>query len=173
MHNHNVKMIYASTPQGVIGNAGKLPWHIPEDLTLFKEKTLNATVLMGRKTYESLPSSIRPMPNRTNVVVSRNKTLKIPGVKLIHDPVDFIFRSKVPIWVIGGGELYRQVQHLCSELHHTEVLAQFDGDARFEMNLDGWDLVGDTGELVSSTGTHYRVRHWEIPLVLARYSGIR
>lgn len=165
----SVKLIYASTPRGVIGNQGSLPWSLPEDLTLFKQKTLHGTVMMGRKTFDSLHESVKPLPNRKNVVVSRNRDLKIPGVKIIHNPIEFIFRCKEPIWVMGGGDLYAQVHHLCDEVHHTEVLTEVEGDATFDFNPEGWDLANDSGQLRSRSGLQYRVRHWGIPLLLNRY----
>lgn len=169
MSTQSVKLIYASATNGVIGREGKIPWFLPEDLAVFKEKTLYSTVLMGRKTYESLPPSIKPLPNRNNVVVSRNKDLKIKGVKVINDPVDFIFRSKEPVWVIGGSELYNQVHHLCDEVHHTEIKIDVDGDTSFNFNTQGWDLSHDSGDLVSKTGIDYRIRKWSIPILLNRY----
>lgn len=164
-----VKFNYASTTDGVIGKNNKLPWYVPEDLKLFKEKTLGHIVMMGRNTYESLPPSIRPMPNRTNIVVSRNKDLKIPGVTVISDPIAYIFKCKQPIWVIGGAQLYKDLEHLCTEVHHTEVLSSIEGDAHFKFNTEGWDMAQDSGVLTSSSGLDYRIRVWTLPLLMTRY----
>lgn len=169
MAKHPVKLIYASTPGGVVGRNGDIPWHVPEDLALFKQKTMFSTVLMGRKTYESLPSSIRPMPNRKNVVVSRNKDLKIPGVHVIRNPNGYLFNSKDSVWVIGGGQLYKEVAHLCTEVHHTEVYVDTPGDVHFSIDTSGWSTVSDTGVLTSRTGTKYRVRHYSTPLAMTLY----
>lgn len=125
---------------------------------------------MGRRTFESLPSSIKPMPNRTNVVVSRDKTLKIKGVKTTSDVEGYIHSCKEPVWVIGGSELYRSVQHLCDEVHHTHIYDDSDGDTHFHFDYTGWDIKEDSGDLISKTGIGYRVRVWSVPLMLFRFS---
>lgn len=169
MASPSVKLIYANTPSGAIGRNNTLLAHVPEDLAVFKEKTLGAVVMMGRKTYDSLPPSMRPLPNRTNVVLSTNRDLKIKGAQVIHDPIDFIFRTSKPVWIIGGAQLYTQVQQLCDEVHHTEIYLDEPGDTHFHMDTAGWDLVSDSGVLRSRTGIEYRTRVWTIPMVLSRY----
>lgn len=169
MAKHPVKLIYASTPSGIVGCNGAIPWHVPEDLALFKQKTLFSTVLMGRKTFESLPPSIRPMPNRKNVVVSRNRELKIAGCHVIRNPSGYLYNSKDSVWVIGGGELYKDVAGLCSEVHHTEVYVDTPGNVSFNFDVKGWDVVEDTGVLTSRTGTKYRVRKYTVPLAMTLY----
>ena len=164
-----VKLIFASTHKGVIGLDNKLPWNLPEDLKLFKEKTLNCTVLMGRKTYESLPSSMKPLPNRVNVVVTSGNHKPHRGVKITNNPVEFIYSSKQPIWVMGGANLYNSVQHLAEEVHHTEIYSDVEGDCHFHFDSTGWDLREDSGILTSKSGLQYRVRVWGVPLLLFRY----
>ena len=166
MAKHPVKLIYASTPDGVIGSQGAMPWHIPEDLALFKQKTLFSTVLMGRRTFESLPPSIKPMPNRKNVIVSRNRDLKIRGCHVIRNPYGYIYNSNESIWVIGGGELYKDVAKLCTEVHHTEVYTDATGDVRFHFEFKDWEVEEDTGVLSSKTGIQYRVRKYTSPLAM-------
>lgn len=169
MASTSVKLIFASTHKGVIGHLNKLPWSLPEDLQLFKEKTLNSTVLMGRNTFESLPASIKPLPNRLNVVVTSKDFIRHRDVKVITDPVEFIFGFKQPIWVMGGATLYNSVQHLADEVHHTEVYSDVEGDTHYHFDSTGWGLKEDSGVLTSRTGLDYRVRVWTVPLVLFRY----
>ena len=169
MASASVKLIFASTDKGVIGLNNRLPWSIPEDLQLFKEKTLNSTVLMGRKTFESLPASIKPLPNRLNVIVTSRDYKQQRGVKIVTNPVEFIFTAKQPIWVMGGAALYNSVQHLADEVHHTEVYSDVEGDTHFHFDPTGWDLKEDSGVLTSKTGLRYRVRVWTLPLVLFRH----
>lgn len=161
-----VKFIYASTPDGVIGDKNQLPWQLKEDLQLFKQKTLFGTVMMGSKTYDSLPPSMRPLPNRESVIVSSQKAKYSPFGQVISDPIAFIKKSNKPIWVIGGASLFEQVKQYCSEIHHTEVGLQIDGDTRFEMDLRGWKTTADTGPLKAANDLSYRVRVYQLPLVL-------
>lgn len=161
-----IKFIYASTPDGVIGDNNKLPWSLKEDLQLFKEKTLFQTVMMGSKTYDSLPPSIRPLPNRESLIVTSQKQKYGKFGQIVTDPVQVVKRSNKPIWVIGGATLFNQLKQFCSEVHHTEVDLKIDGDTRFEMDLKGWEISEDSGPLTSSNGLGYRIRVHKLPLVL-------
>lgn len=161
-----VKFIYASSKNDVIGHQNQLPWRLKEDLQLFKEKTLYQTVMMGSKSFDSLPASIRPLPNRESIIVTSQKD-KYKGIGIVtNDPVKAIKKSNKPIWVIGGAQVFEQVKHLCSEVHHTEVNLEVKGDTFFKMDFKGWDLKEDSGPLLSSTGLEYRVKVYSLPLVL-------
>lgn len=161
-----VKFNYASSRNGVIGHDNKLPWHLREDLQLFKEKTLFQTVMMGSKTFDSLPDSIRPLPNRESIIVTSQKDkYKKHGI-VTNDPLKTIKNSNKPIWIIGGATVFEQVKRFCCEVHHTEVDIEVKGDTSFHMDMTGWDLIQDSGALVSSTGLGYRVRVYSLPLVL-------
>jgi dihydrofolate reductase len=126
----NVKLIYAASLNGVIGNKGKIPWHIPEDLQAFKEKTRGDVVVMGRKTWESLPDSVRPLPGRINVVLSTSVgATSFPGAIMTNS-----FRNAVSLarernlWVIGGEKLLIEAMPLATEIHFTEVMLSVKGD---------------------------------------------
>ena len=124
-------MIYARARNGVIGKQGKLPWHLPEDLAHFKRTTLGQPVVMGRVTWESLPEKFRPLPGRTNVVVSRQTSFKALGAQVVSslEAAMALFPSTDVVWLIGGAQLYAQALALASQIVVTEIDADFEGDA--------------------------------------------
>lgn len=164
----DVKFIYASNSKGVIGHNNKLLWHIPEDLALFKQKTLHCNVLMGRKTYDSLLDSFRPLPNRTSYIATRSGMTAPQRGHIVNDPVEFIRKFNKPIWVAGGAELFTQLEEFCSEVHHTEVINDWNcGDTVYRGNHSNWDVTSDTGPLTSRVeGALYRVRVYNRQFVL-------
>ncbi|MGC3988636.1 MAG: dihydrofolate reductase [Chthoniobacteraceae bacterium] len=120
-----MKAIAAMSLNRVIGSAGKIPWHLPEDFRWFKKCTMGAAILMGRKTYESLG---KPLPGRRNLVVSRDVTF--PGVEMIRDLATFDPANyEGEVWVIGGGEVYTQLLPRCGELYLSVVKREVEGDA--------------------------------------------
>lgn len=131
-------MIAALAKNRVIGRANRLPWHLPADLKRFKAVTLGHPVIMGRKTHESIG---KPLPGRANIVVSRNPAYAASGCTVAASLADAVAHcaSDGEIFVIGGGELYRQALALADRLYLTEIDAEFDGDARFpEYNPGLW-----------------------------------
>lgn len=124
-------MIYARARNGVIGKQGQLPWHLPEDLAHFKRTTLGQPVVMGRVTWESLPEKFRPLPGRTNVVVSRKTTFNATGAQVVSslEAAMALFPSTEVVWLIGGAQLYAQALALASQIVVTEIDADFEGDA--------------------------------------------
>ena len=124
-------MIYARARNGVIGKQGQLPWHLPEDLAHFKRTTLGQPVVMGRVTWESLPEKFRPLPGRTNVVVSRQTSFKATGAQVVSslEAAMALFPTNEVVWLIGGAQLYAQALPLASQIVVTEIDADFEGDA--------------------------------------------
>ncbi len=124
-------LIYARAANGAIGKDGVMPWHLPEDLAHFKRTTLGCPVIMGRKTWESLPPRFRPLPGRTNVVVTRQPGWLAEGTRVAHSLAEAIAHcAEVPdAWIIGGAEIYAQALPLASTAVVTEIEANFDGDA--------------------------------------------
>lgn len=122
------KAIAAMAENRVIGNGSKIPWHLPEDFKWFKQTTMGHTLLMGRKTFESIG---RPLPGRTTLVLSRSD-VHYPGTTTIHDwqnlPAKLI---QGDIFVAGGAEIYAQLLPACSELFLTLVHRQAEGDVLF------------------------------------------
>ena len=136
-----ISVIVAVAKNGVIGCRGGMPWHISEDLRYFKRVTTGHPVVMGRRTFESLG---RPLPGRTNVVVTRNPSWSAEGVR-VADSIDravAMFPPDEEVFVIGGGEIYRQAMPLADKLYLTRIDAAFEGDtflpARDEAD---WRLV--------------------------------
>ena len=134
-----LRAIAAMSLNRVIGKDGQIPWHIPEDFKWFKKTTTGQAVLMGRKTFESLG---RPLPNRRNLVVSRAGDLG-EGVEMVRDlaafrPEDY----PCDVWVIGGGEIYRQTLDRCEEIYLSVVNRVVEGDVFFPEFEDKFELVG-------------------------------
>ena len=132
-------MIYASSLNHVIGQNNRLPWRLPTDLRTFKEKTLHQIVVMGRKTFESLPKSFTPLPLRTNAIVSRSypyMKFRDDSIIIVNDLKKFLEANKdsdKEIWIMGGCEIYKQSIDYVKEIHHTLVNITVDGDAFFNI----------------------------------------
>lgn len=124
-------LIYARAANGVIGNRNTLPWHLPEDLAHFKRTTLGCPVIMGRKTWDSLPPKFRPLPGRTNVVVTRQPDWNENGAQPARDLYNALQLCEhfPDVWVIGGAQLYALAEPLASTAVVTEIDREFEGDA--------------------------------------------
>ncbi|MEY4710891.1 MAG: putative dihydrofolate reductase [Pseudomonadota bacterium] len=124
-------LIYARARNGVIGAGGTLPWHLPADLAHFKAKTQGCPVIMGRKTWDSLPPRFRPLPGRTNIVVTRQATWQAEGATRVGSLQEAIaLCASVDIaWVIGGAEIYAQALPLAQVVEITEIDRDYPGDA--------------------------------------------
>jgi dihydrofolate reductase len=134
-------VIVAVAENGVIGGSGGLLWHISEDLQMFKRVTSGHPVIMGRKTFESLG---RPLPARTNVVITRNPDYHPEGVTIAGslDEALAMFPLIEEVFIIGGGEIYRQAMPIADRLYLTRVGASFEGDTRFpDWNPAEWNLI--------------------------------
>lgn len=118
-----VYIVVAVSQNGVIGNDGKLPWHIPEDLKFFKNLTTGKNVVMGRKTYESIGG---PLPNRNNYVLSSNN---IEGVKVLRTVEEALELNE--IYVIGGSQIYEAFIPYCDIMYVTRVMGEYNGDSYF------------------------------------------
>ena len=156
----SVGLIWAQSPSGVIGRAGGIPWRLPEDLARFKELTLGHTVVMGRLTWESLPSTVRPLPGRRNVVVTRQADYMAEGATVVGSLDDALTDDQA--WVIGGEQIYALALPAATRCEVTEVdvdLRREDGDAVAPVLDESW--VGTTGDwLSSSTGLRYRLHSY-------------
>ena len=156
-----VRMVWAQAAGGVIGAGGTLPWHLPEDLRLFRALTLGATVVMGRRTWESLPPRVRPLPGRRNVVLSSTLDLAGPDAQVVRS-VEDVLALTGDLWVIGGGGVYTALLPYADEVVVTEVEAQPAGDTWAPQLGPEWVVAGrapDTGWSQSATGLRFRVSH--------------
>ena len=124
-------LIYARARNGVIGKNNTLPWHLPEDLAHFKATTLGQPVIMGRKTWDSLPPKFRPLPGRLNIVVTRQTQWHAEGAQVAHSLEQALAHCPASAfaWVIGGADIYAQALPLAQRVVVTEIDADFDGDA--------------------------------------------
>ncbi|MBY8908469.1 dihydrofolate reductase [Salinicoccus roseus] len=133
-----VSLIVCHAEQNVIGFKNKMPWHLPNDLKHVKKLTQGNTIVMGRKTFESLG---RPLPNRRNVVLTRNRDFDAEGVDVIHEVAD-IKELEGEIFVFGGSGVYNQTMDLVDEMHITRIHETFGGDTFFpEYDESEWELV--------------------------------
>lgn len=131
-------MIWAQANDRIIGSNGDMPWYLPEDFAHFKAATLGSPVIMGRTTWESLPEKNRPLPGRTNIVLSRNENYSAPGAKvatttqaalaLAQDAAGTSGSST--IWVIGGANVYQQLLPHAQTLEITDINLKVVGDTR-------------------------------------------
>jgi len=123
-------LIVAVADNGVIGRQNELPWRLPEDLKRFKALTMGKHIVMGRKTFDSIG---KPLPGRTNIVITRQADLSVPGCVVVDSlSAALTAAGKVDeVMVIGGGEIYRQALPQADRVHLTAVHAAIDGDARF------------------------------------------
>lgn len=125
-------VIAAVARNGVIGRDNRLLWRLPEDLRRFKALTRGHAVIMGRRTWESLPDKFRPLPGRHNIVVTRDRTFSAPGATAVFSLEAAIAAAgDTPAFVIGGADIYRQALPHAAHLELTELAADFAGDAYF------------------------------------------
>jgi dihydrofolate reductase len=128
----SLTLIAAVARDGVIGIDNRLPWRLPADLKRFKELTLGHTVIMGRKTWESLPAAFRPLPGRRNIVVTRDASYRAAGAVVATSlPAAIDAADDGAAFVIGGAELYAAALPLADHLRLTEIDATFEGDTHF------------------------------------------
>lgn len=122
-----VGLIWAQARGGVIGANGGIPWRVPEDMKRFREITTGGRVVMGRRTWDSLPKRFRPLPDRENVVISRDHGLRLDGARLVYS-LDAALTGADPIWVMGGGQIYAAAIDRADILEVTEVDLDVAGD---------------------------------------------
>jgi dihydrofolate reductase len=152
---HCVSLIAAVGTNGVIGHAGKMPWHLPGDLAHFRKLTLDKTVIMGRKTYESIGKAL---DHRQNLVLSREPALKLPDAEVVTGLLEVLKRVKAwEIMVIGGAEVYRAFFPYATRLYFTEVEGDFPGDTFFPAyDSEEWKQVTASEWHTASDVRRYR-----------------
>ena len=136
-----ISIIVAMAANGVIGRENQLPWHLPADLKHFKQMTMGKPILMGRKTWESIG---RPLPGRTNIVITRDSTYSAAGCEVVNsiDAAITAAGEQDEVMVIGGAELYRQVLPDTDTIYLTRIHEAFEGDSRFpEIRNTEWHQV--------------------------------
>lgn len=155
--NNTIELIVAMDNNRVIGYDNKLIWYIPLDLKNFKFLTSGHTIIMGRKTWESLPK--RPLPDRNNVVITRNPEYVADGAVVVHSLEEALQQSPGKVFVIGGAEIYKQALPYADFIHITYVYNNYIGDAFFpEYNAE---LVAK-GDMMEHNGTKYQFCKYKV-----------
>ena len=143
-----LSLICAMDENMIIGHNNSLPWHLPEDLKYFKRTTMGKCIIMGRKTYESIG---RPLPGRTNIIVTRSRDYEVENARVVDcltdaielaESISFIDGSD-EAFIIGGAELYKHALPFVDRMHLTMVHAEVDGDTFFpDFDVEEWEEVG-------------------------------
>ncbi|WP_182113598.1 MULTISPECIES: dihydrofolate reductase [unclassified Actinotalea] len=156
----SIGLIWAQSADRCIGRDGDLPWHLPEDQAHFREITTGSPVIMGRRTWESLPERFRPLPGRRNVVLSRQPGLELDGADVVPDvAAAAALAAGVTAWVIGGEQVYTQFLPLADRIEMTQIDVMVQGDTRAPTLDRGWRLATRSpheGWHTSRTGLRYR-----------------
>ncbi|MDT2045969.1 dihydrofolate reductase [Priestia flexa] len=135
-----ISLIVAMDNNRLIGKENDLPWRLPADLQYFKQTTMGHTIVMGRKTFESIG---KPLPNRRNVILTGNKDYHHEGVKVIHSVDDLMsLEEESELFVIGGATVYEQTMNVATRLYVTHIEEAFEGDTYFpEIDSSVWKEV--------------------------------
>lgn len=142
-----VSIIVAASTNNVIGKDNDLIWHMPNDMNFFKETTQARHVIMGRKNFESIPHKFRPLPNRTNIIVTRDVNYKAEDVLVVNsleDGIDFAkANNEIETFVIGGGEIYKLAleRNLIDKIYLTRIHHNFEGDTYFPNLSNLWEVT--------------------------------
>ena len=151
-----LKLIFARAANGTIGRDNTLPWHLPEDLAHFRQTTLGCPVIMGRRTWESLPPKFRPLPGRLNIVVTRQPDWRAEGAQTAHTVAQAVALCPPQgvAWVIGGAELFASALPLASSAVVTVIEQNFDGDVQAPVLGPEW-MEKSHEKRLSTSGLSY------------------
>ena len=148
-----INLIFARAANGVIGKDNTMPWHLPEDLAHFKRLTQGCPVVMGRKTWDSLPPRFRPLPGRSNIVVTRQRHWLAEGALRAASLPEALrlCGEAADVWVIGGADIYRQAEPLAVRAEVTEIAQDFDGDAHAPTLGPAWTETARAPHVAASS----------------------
>lgn len=156
-----IAIVVAHASNRVIGRDGELPWRLPSDLRRFRELTVGHTVVMGRRTWESLPDAYRPLPGRRNLVLSADPSFDADGAEVFASLERALAASEGDCFVIGGEAAYREALPRCERLYATEIEAEVEGDAFFpNVEPADWRCVEEGAPLTESE-LGFRFRTYE------------
>jgi dihydrofolate reductase len=154
-------IVVAHSANRVIGREGDLPWHLPADLKRFRELTTGGIVVMGRKTYESLPDAYRPLPNRRNIVLSTDPNYHADGAETVPSLEAALEICDGDCFIIGGGETYEKALVVTDRVYATEVHAAVEGDTHFpHLSEEEWQCV-DCSDPLSENGYRFSFKRYE------------
>ncbi|GIF10265.1 dihydrofolate reductase [Actinoplanes teichomyceticus] len=147
-----VHLIWAEAADRVIGAGGGIPWHVPGEQRIFKERTMGATVVMGRATWDSLPR--RPLPGRRNVVLTRDRSWRAEGADVAHDPADI---GEDDFWVMGGAAVYAAFLPRAGHIVRTTIDLHVPGDTFAPGLGPEWAVTASTGWRTAPNGVRFVV----------------
>ncbi len=151
-------LIWAQTTAGVIGRNGEIPWRLPEDVAHFKSVTMGYPIVMGRKTWDSLPERFRPLVGRRNIVVTRQKGWTADGAEMANSLLGALeVAGPGEVWIIGGSELYSAAMPLADRLSVTEIDADIEGDAYAPTIGPAWAHDDAPWQTSDRDGIRYRI----------------
>lgn len=146
-----IKIIVATSKNRVIGNNNELIWKLSSDLKRFKELTTGHSVVMGRKTYESIG---RPLPNRRNIIITRNLEYEVEGCEMVSSLEEALLLTNNDCFIIGGGEIYKQSLEVADKIYLTLVHKEFEGDTTFPELGSDWATI-DTKDFEADDKNEY------------------
>jgi len=154
-----INIIVAHSINRVIGIDNKLPWHLPNELRHFKQTTTGHTVIMGRKTFESIG---KPLPDRRNIVITRNAAYTAEGVEIVHslEEARKLSESAQERFIIGGAQIYEEALNIADRLYVTLIYDNFEGDAHFPYYYDNYSWLSQS-DRKSENGIRYRHKVFE------------
>lgn len=157
-----LSIIVAMSIDNVIGQGGKLPWHIPEDLKRFRSITMGHTVIMGRKTYESIG---RPLSDRKSIIITRQSDFQAPGCVIVNSPqmalsvASVVTHESDEVFIIGGAEIYAHFLPFCSRMYITKIHSHIGDGVKFpEFDPSEWDMAMARGRADYSFGVFDRLK---------------
>ena len=137
-----ISFLWAEDQNGLIGKENDLPWRLPADLQYFKDTTMGHPIVMGRKTYESIG---RPLPGRTNIILTRDTEYKVKGCLVFHSKeelLQWIEQNESEVFITGGSDIFQLFLDQVDRLYVTKIFATFDGDTYFpKINWENWRLI--------------------------------
>lgn len=149
-----ISLIVAHDLNRVIGKDNKMPWHIPNELAYFKEKTMGKAIVMGRNTFESIG---RPLPGRLNIVITRNPEYEHQGVTVVHSIKEAIKIAKKhheEVMIIGGEQIFKEVLPYADLIYVTLIQQDYEGDTYFPP-YDNWEITSTSDTMITDIGIHY------------------
>jgi dihydrofolate reductase len=154
-----VEIVVARAGNGVIGRGGALPWRLPSDMRRFRELTSGHAVVMGRRTFESIPDRFRPLADRRNLVLSAKPGWRAPGAEVFPDLAAALDACERDCFVIGGERTYREALAIAERVYATEVEGEIDGDVFFPaLSEEEWRCVRQSERIVENEhGFSFRV----------------
>lgn len=156
-----ISIIAAASENLVIGKDNDLPWNLPSDLKNFKKITEGNFVIMGRKCWESIPEKFRPLPNRHNIVISRDPNYKAVGAAVINDLETIINvfkhdKEEIEVFIIGGAQIYKEAFKHADKLYLTQIFSEVEGDTYLEgLDFNEWCLT-ETSQHIEENGIEFR-----------------